>query len=121
MGTCGRRVRTASKATAVQIVHKRARSVLRMEHVGPALDDVEVALLMQAARERIHAGQVELPLGEDRHGCRPVAGPVVAKILNTLRPLPSAVITSGAQARVMDRQRLAPGPQPCPAPPMSAW
>ncbi|MCK0114346.1 IS1634 family transposase, partial [Ornithinimicrobium sp. F0845] len=77
MGTFVRRVRTASGATAVQIVHKRGRSVLGMEHVGSARDEVEVALLMQAARERIHAGQGELPLGEERPGGRPVAGPVV--------------------------------------------
>lgn len=72
-----RRVKTASGARAVQIVHKRGRSILGMEHVGSARDEVELALLMQVAHERIHAGQGQLPLGEDRPGGRPVAGPVV--------------------------------------------
>ena len=77
MGTFVRRVRTRSGATAVQIVHKRGRRILGMEHIGSAHDEVELALLMQVAQERMHAGQEELPLGEDRPGGRPVAGPVV--------------------------------------------
>lgn len=77
VGTFVRRVRTKSGATAVQIVHKRGRRILGMEHIGSAHDEVELALLTQLARERMHAGQEELPLGEDRPGGRPVAGPVV--------------------------------------------
>ncbi|MFK5636191.1 IS1634 family transposase [Ornithinimicrobium sp. LYQ103] len=77
MGTFVRRVRTKSGATAVQIVHKRGRCILSMDHVGSAHDEVELALLMQVAQERIHAAQLLLPLGEDRPGGRPVAGPVV--------------------------------------------
>ena len=72
-----RRVRTKSGATAVQIVHKRGRRILSMDHVGSAHDEVELALLLQVAQDRIHAGQLALPLGEDRTGGRPVAGPVV--------------------------------------------
>ena len=71
------RVKTASGATAVQIVHKRGRRILSMDHVGSARDEVELALLLQVAHERMHAGQGQLPLGEDRPGGRPVAGPVV--------------------------------------------
>ncbi len=72
-----RRVKTGSGATAVQIVHKRGRRILSMDHVGSARDEVELALLLQGAQERMHAGQEQLPLGEDRAGGRPVAGPVV--------------------------------------------
>lgn len=60
----------------MQIVHKRGRRILSMEHIGSAHDEVELALLTQVAHERLHAGQ-QLPLGEDRPGGRPVAGPVV--------------------------------------------
>lgn len=72
-----RRVKTGSGATAVQIVHKRGRTVQGIEHVGSAHDEVELALLMHMAQERIHAGQGQLPLGQDRPGGRPVAGPAV--------------------------------------------
>jgi hypothetical protein len=34
MGSFVRRVRTASGATAVQIVHKRGRTVLGIDHLG---------------------------------------------------------------------------------------
>jgi hypothetical protein len=42
-----RRVKTASGATAVQIVHKRGRRVLGIEHIGSAHTDNELALLLQ--------------------------------------------------------------------------
>ncbi len=71
------RVRTGSGATSVQIVHKRGRRVLSMEHVGSAHDEVNLALLLQVAHERMHAGQDELPLGQDHAGGRPTSGPVV--------------------------------------------
>ena len=45
MGVFVRRVRTASGATAVQIVHKRGRTVLGIEHIGSAHTDDELALL----------------------------------------------------------------------------
>ncbi len=77
MGSFVRKVKTASGATAVQIMHKRGRRVLSMDHVGSARGEVELALLLQVAHERMHAGQEQLPLGEDRPGGRPVAGPVV--------------------------------------------
>jgi len=50
-----RKVKTASGATAVQIVEKR-RGVRRIvAHVGSAHDDAELAVLMASARDRIHA------------------------------------------------------------------
>ena len=57
MGTFVRRVKTASGATAVQIVHKRGRRVLGIEHIGSAHSDDEVALLLQVAEERRHAAR----------------------------------------------------------------
>jgi hypothetical protein len=52
-----RKVPTASGARAVQIVHKRGRRVEGIEHIGSAHDDAELALLMEIARQRLHAGQ----------------------------------------------------------------
>ena len=60
-----RKVKTASGATAVQIVEKR-RGVRRIvEHVGSAHDEAGLSVLVQVARERLHAGQQVLDLGLD--------------------------------------------------------
>lgn len=64
MGVFVRRVKTASGATAVQIVHKRGRRILRIEHIGSAHTDDELAVLLQVADERRHAGQLALDLDE---------------------------------------------------------
>ena len=60
-----RKVKTASGATAVQIVDKRAGVRRIVEHLGSAHDEAELAVLMQVARERLNAGQDELDLGLD--------------------------------------------------------
>ena len=57
-----RKVRTASGATAVQIVEKRGGVRRIVEHVGSAHSDADLAVLMQAARDRIDAGQQALEL-----------------------------------------------------------
>ena len=77
MGTFVRRVTTSSGATAVQVVHKRGRRVLGIEHIGSAHDEAGLALLLSAARERVHAGQGELSLGPGEGGGRPLGGPQV--------------------------------------------
>jgi len=62
-----RKVRTASGAVAVQVVTRRGRQVERVErveHVGSAHTDAELALLLAAARERLSPGQGVLDLGE---------------------------------------------------------
>ena len=59
-----RRVRTASGAVAVQVVTRRGQSVERIEHIGSAHTDTELALLVSAARERLSPGQEALDLGE---------------------------------------------------------
>lgn len=58
-----RKVKTASGATAVQIVHKRGKQRLGIDHIGSAHDQAELELLLQVARERLAAGQDELDLG----------------------------------------------------------
>jgi hypothetical protein len=58
-----RKVRTASGAVAVQVVTRRGRQVERIEHVGSAHTDAELALLLAAARERLSPGQDVLDLG----------------------------------------------------------
>jgi hypothetical protein len=60
-----RKVPTASGARAVQIVHKRGRRVVGIEHIGSAHDDAALAMLMEIARQQLHAGQEVLDLDAD--------------------------------------------------------
>ena len=57
-----RTVRTASGATAVQIVYSKRRGARRMEHVGSAHDERELEALKAAAAQRLAGGQQELEL-----------------------------------------------------------
>ena len=58
-----RQVKTASGATAVQVVAKD-RGVRRIvEHLGSAHDEAELAALMRLGRQRLLAGQQVLDLG----------------------------------------------------------
>jgi hypothetical protein len=59
-----RTVKTASGATAVQIVHSSRRGSRDIEHIGSAHDEVELELLKAAARQRLAAGQAALDLGD---------------------------------------------------------
>jgi hypothetical protein len=52
-----RKVPTASGARAVQIMHKRGRHVVGIEHIGSPHDDVQLAVLMEVTRQQLHAGQ----------------------------------------------------------------
>jgi len=56
-------VKTASGATAVQIVWSFHRGSRKIEHFGSAHDDAGLELLKAAARQRLAAGQGELDLG----------------------------------------------------------
>ena len=58
-----RTVKTASGATAVQIVYSSHRGSRDIEHLGSAHDGAELELLKAAARQRLAAGQGELDLG----------------------------------------------------------
>jgi len=77
-----RKVSTASGARAVQIVHKRGRRVVGIEHIGSAHDDGQLAVLMELARRQLHAGQEVLDLGTGPPARRApgasVSGPRVA-------------------------------------------
>jgi hypothetical protein len=77
VGSFVRRVRTASGATAVQIVHKRGRTVLGTDHIGSAHDEGQLAVLLELARDLLRAGQLMLPIGELDRGGRPTSEPVV--------------------------------------------
>jgi hypothetical protein len=63
-----RTVKTASGATAVQIVYSSRRGSRDIEHIGSAHDDAELELLKAAARQRMAAGQSELDLGLEATG-----------------------------------------------------
>jgi Transposase DDE domain len=60
-----RTVKTASGATAVQIVYSSHRGSRDIEHIGSAHDDAGLELLKAAARQRLAAGQGEFDLGLD--------------------------------------------------------
>ncbi len=60
-----RTVKTASGATAVQIVYSSRRGSRDIEHIGSAHDDAQLELLKAAAKQRLAAGQGELDLGLD--------------------------------------------------------
>ncbi len=80
-----RTVKTASGATAVQIVWSTRRGSRSIEHLGSAHDEAELAALKAAAAERLSAGQAVLDLG--------VAGPSGSE------PLP---ITSSRMTHLWD-------------------
>lgn len=63
-----RTVKTASGATAVQIVYSSRRGSRDIEHIGSAHDEAELEALKAAARQRMAAGQPELDLGLDAAG-----------------------------------------------------
>ena len=70
-----RTVKTASGATAVQIVHSSRRGWRDIEHIGSAHDDAELEVLKAVARQRLAAGQGELDLGSGFGGRAP-GGPL---------------------------------------------
>jgi hypothetical protein len=63
-----RTVRTASGATAVQIVHSSRRGSRDIEHIGSAHDEAELEALKAAAAQRLARGQGEFDLGVDAAG-----------------------------------------------------
>jgi hypothetical protein len=82
-----RTVKTASGATAVQIVWSCHRGSRDIEHLGSAHDDAELELLKAAARQRVAAGQGELDLGMDaaaRGGQLPITASRMGCLLDAL-------------------------------------
>jgi hypothetical protein len=69
-----RTVKTASGATAVQIVHSSRRGSRDIEHIGSAHDDAELELLKVVAQQRMAGDQAELDLGADLVPGKPAAG-----------------------------------------------
>jgi hypothetical protein len=67
-------VKTASGATAVQVVWSSRRGSRNIEHIGSAHDEAELEALRAAARERLAAGQMELATGSVRGGFWAAAG-----------------------------------------------
>src|SRR6266542_4480814 len=57
-------VKTASGATAVQIVHSSRRGSRDIEHLGSAHDEAELEALKAAARQRLVRGQGEFDLAD---------------------------------------------------------
>ena len=55
-----RTVKTASGATAVQIVEKRYGRRSIVEHIGSARDETELAALMSAAQQRVNGVQDDM-------------------------------------------------------------
>jgi len=77
-----RKVKTASGATAVQIVEKRNGRRVIVEHVGSAHDETELEVLVSAAQQRLHGVQEDmLPLETVR---RVPVGPVVERTASKL-------------------------------------
>ena len=68
-----RTVKTASGATAVQIVWSSARGSRKIEHLGSAHDEQQLAALRASGEEKIAAGQTVLDLGIAE---APPAGPL---------------------------------------------
>lgn len=61
-----RTVKTASGATAVQIVHANRRGARDIEHIGSAHTPAGVEVLKAAARQRLHADQDTFDFGDGR-------------------------------------------------------
>jgi hypothetical protein len=82
-----RTVKTASGATAVQIVWSYHRGSRDIEHFGSAHDEAGLELLKAAARQRLAAGQGELDLGLDvtaPGGPLPITGSRMGCLLDAL-------------------------------------
>ena len=73
-----RKVKTASGATAVQIVEKRAGVRTIVEHLGSAHDKAGLAALLRVGQEKLHANQPPLELPA-RGGVRPGAAVIEGK------------------------------------------
>lgn len=99
MGLFVRRVKTASGATAVQIMHERGRRVMGVEHIGSAHDEAKLAALEEIARQRLHAGEQELPLEMPRNSRSGPAGGTYSPVVEDT----ASLLLWDALARVYDR------------------
>ncbi len=74
-----RKVKTASGATAVEIVEKRHGRRMIVEHLGSAHTDAELAALLQVGREKLAVNQPVLGFDEEQPVGRPRGGGVVVE------------------------------------------
>lgn len=72
-----RKVRTASGATAVQVVEKKHGQRRILEHLGSAHSEAELAALVEIGIQKLNSGQDRLDLGADDQGSPKAAGAVV--------------------------------------------
>jgi hypothetical protein len=96
-----RTVKTASGATAVQIVHGKRRGVRRLEHVGSAHDERELEALKTAAAQRLASLyptlelDLDLDVGDDDSSVdRGTTAPVVAAGPAVVGPGPLPIVAS---------------------------
>jgi hypothetical protein len=61
-----RTVKTASDATAVQIVHSSRKGSREIEHIGSAHTPEDVEVLKAVARQRLHVNQDSIDFGDGR-------------------------------------------------------
>lgn len=62
-----RKVKTASGATAVQVVTKQGRSVAAIDHIGSARNATELEFLLAIAKKHLRGGQLSLDIFEDEN------------------------------------------------------
>jgi len=55
-----RKVKTKSGATAVQVAHKVYGKIVRIDHIGSAHNDEELAILLKLAKQRLYQNQASL-------------------------------------------------------------
>ena len=99
-----RTVKTASGATAVQIVWSSRRGSRSIEHLGSAHDEAELAALKAAAAERLAAGQAVLDLGVAATGAGSEPLPIISSQMTpsvgrVVRGLPGAGVRVSHQGR----------------------
>lgn len=71
-----RPVKTASGATAIQIVHSSRRGSRKIEHIGSAHTPEEVEALKAVAKQRLEQGQAEFDLGLEVAAAAASGGPL---------------------------------------------
>lgn len=95
-----RTVKTASGATAVQIVYSRRGTSRKIEHIGSAHDEAGVAALKAAAANRLAAGQGQLDLGlaaEHSGGPLPITSSTMAVLWDCLNDVFTEIFGREAQ------------------------
>jgi hypothetical protein len=98
-------VKTASGATAVQIVWSSRRGSRSIEHLGSAHDDQELEALKAAARQRLAAGQGEpdlgLPAGTSPSGPLEITSIRMSHLLDALETVARSITKPAAQAQAL--------------------